>query len=73
MISYDFRRLKGRMVELGYNQKMLAEKIGISRVSLSKKMNGKCEFTLSELYALIKVLNISNVNYYFFDDVLKIS
>lgn len=37
----------------------LADKIGISRVSMSYKMNGKRDFTASEISRICNVLNLS--------------
>ena len=37
----------------------IAKKLGITRVSLWQKLNGKREFKLSEAYALADILGVS--------------
>lgn len=64
--------LKGKMAEKQFTQGLLAEKIGISENSLSRKMLGKREFRLSEMVEICKVLGIENPKEIFFDsDVPK--
>ena len=70
-MKYDFSRLKGRMVECGYSQVTLAKAIGISPATLSLKLNGKRDFTLTEMRTIVTVLHITNGDYYFFDPELK--
>ena len=53
-------KLRAKMKENGMSQNSVAEKIGISSNSLSRKLLGKREFTLSEVTALCQVLSIEN-------------
>lgn len=53
-------KLRAKIKENGMNQNSVAEKIGIFSNSLSRKLLGKREFTLSEVVALCKVLSIEN-------------
>jgi transcriptional regulator with XRE-family HTH domain len=55
----DTKQLKSVMVAKGITLKELAEKIGISRTSLSYKINNKVEFTSSEVAKIQKALNMS--------------
>lgn len=71
-MKVDFSRLKGRMAEMGMNMSAMANALGISRTSFSLKMNGKREFTLTELRTICKVLNITDADPYFFDTILNI-
>ena len=45
-------RLKGKMAENGFNSVKLADKLNISHTTMSLKLNGKREFTDSEIYIL---------------------
>ncbi|MDD4377188.1 MAG: helix-turn-helix transcriptional regulator [Eubacteriales bacterium] len=62
--------LRGKMAEKGVNQMQLAKKIGISGNSLSRKLLGKREFTLSEAVNICSALEIENPGPIFFDDVI---
>lgn len=64
--TVSFGKLKGRMAEVGITQNALAKSLGMSRSSLSLKMNGKREFTLAELRIIVEVLNIDDPRSYFF-------
>lgn len=59
--------LKGKMAENQINQAQLADAIGISENSLSRKLLGKREFRLSEVVNICEVLNIKNPRQIFFD------
>ena len=61
-----FGKLRGKMAEVGITQSALANSMGLSRASLSLKMNGKREFTLTELKIIVKLLNIDDPYSYFF-------
>lgn len=58
--------LRALFVQKGYTQSVIAEKIGISRQSMSCKMNNKVEFKVSEIEALCNILGITDKNKYFF-------
>lgn len=51
-------KLRGRIVEMGLTNKSLAEKIGLTEVGMSKRLNGKIQFTLKEICAIVDVLDI---------------
>lgn len=55
----NVRLLKGKMVEAGYTQRTLAEEMGISPQSLSRKMNQKRQFTLGEVLDICNLLGMS--------------
>ena len=59
-------KLRGKIAENGLNQEKLAQAIGISHVSLSKKINGNTDFTLKEVNAIAKTLKLSN------EDIIQI-
>ena len=56
----DANKLRAKITENGLSQNSVAKKMGISSNSLSRKLLGKREFTLSEVVALCEVLNIEN-------------
>ena len=53
-------KLKGAIVAAGYTQQTLAEKVSMSRNSLSSKINGSVGFTTDEVERICDVLGISN-------------
>lgn len=58
--------LRGKIVEKGYTQEKLAKEVGISSNSLSRKLLGKREFTLTEVVSICKILGITDpVNIFF--------
>lgn len=58
--------LKGKMAEKGVSQKELAQAIGISINSMSRKLSGKREFQLSEAVAISDFLQLENPGEIFF-------
>lgn len=56
----QIEELKRTMDESGMTMKAIAEKSGILRETLYNRLNGKGEFTASEIVALSRVLNLSN-------------
>lgn len=67
-MSYDYSKLLGRLREKGFTQSDLAQKIGLSECSLSKKLKGKSEFKQSEMRDIMNLINIelNEVANYFF-------
>ena len=60
--------LKSVISESGIKQYVLAKSLGISRQSLSKKLNGETQFTIAEATHLCNELQIPRdqiVNYFF--------
>ena len=67
-MKFNHSKLLGRMRECGFTQEQLAESIGVSKTTLSTKLNGQFYFTAKEMYAIGQVLNIptSEFGEYFF-------
>lgn len=59
-----FNKLKNEMTKQNISQSKVANKIGIGRVSLNYKLNGKTQFTLNEILIILETLNI-DFNEYF--------
>ena len=68
MRQFNTDRLRGRMVERGYNIKTLAEAIGVHPNTLSHKLYGNRYFTTREIADICMVLAITEeqIPYYFF-------
>jgi len=52
--------LLGKMVVNGHNQASLAEILGVSKNTMSAKINGKRPFNTDEILNICKVLKITN-------------
>ena len=55
---FDYRKLNGRIHEVCGSQKAFAEAIGISTVSLSRKMKNKAYFSQKEIEKSKEVLQL---------------
>lgn len=53
-------KIKAKIVEQGMTQGEVAKRIGISPNSLSRKLLGKRDFSLSEVMSLCAVLHLEN-------------
>lgn len=60
-------KIKAKIVECGMTQGEVAQIIGISANSFSRKLLGKRDFLLSEVIALCSVLNFDNPEEIFLD------
>lgn len=60
--------LKGRMVEKGFTQEKLAEAVGISTNSMSRKLLGERQFRLGEVVRICEVLEIDDPRDIFFNN-----
>ena len=52
-----YNKVKGKMREMGMTYQDVAEKLGMSRVLLGDKINGKSDFLVSEAVALANILS----------------
>lgn len=59
--------IKAKIKEKGLTQGEVAQRIGISNNSFSRKLLGKREFRLSEIRSLCEVLCIDNAKEIFLD------
>lgn len=65
-MKFNHLKLKGLMLEKGITQKDLAAAIGISSVSLNKKINGLTQFDAEDIVKISKILDINDYKPYFF-------
>ena len=56
----DLNKLKGKIVEKGWNVETLAEHIGVDRSSLYRKLNKFEKITIGEAQKIRIALNLSN-------------
>lgn len=56
----DKTSLKAAIMKRGLTQEKLAYMVNMSENSLSKKINGKVQFTLAEIHRMIHCLELSN-------------
>ena len=59
-IIYNARKLRGRIAESGLLKKDIARAIGITPQGLLNKIDGKTEFTASEIGELQALLELTN-------------
>lgn len=67
-MKITYSKLLGRIREMGLTQEQLAKEIGINKGTLSAKLNNQYSFTVKEILAIGKVLQIpkSEISDYFF-------
>lgn len=67
-LSFDYSKLKGRIVEKIGSQKAFAKLLGISEPTLTSRMNGYTEFSQKEIYRSAEILGIDPgvISLYFF-------
>lgn len=65
---FDYSKLLGRIKEKVDTQDKFAELLGMSTTTLSKKLNGKSEWTQAEINKACEILEIDSVDIpvYFF-------
>ena len=57
-MEFDYKKLKGRIIEKFGKQSALAKAIGMSEHSMSVKLNGKKYFTQTEIRKISDCLDI---------------
>lgn len=67
-MQFDYSKLLGKIREYGYTQESLAAAIGISKATMSLKLNNKANFGHAEISAICTILEIpiSEIGVYFF-------
>lgn len=67
----NYNKLKGLMKEKNITQNQLAREIGLCPTSLNRKLNGKRDFTISEINSIALYFNIfDDIQKYFFSEKL---
>lgn len=62
-MQYTYNKLRGRIVERYGNQEKFSSKIGISKVSVSKKLNGVTGFSQTDIEVWADALGIAKDEY----------
>lgn len=72
-MSFSYDKLKGKIKERFGTQDAFAKAIGMSRATLSIKLNNSSEFSQNEILKAIELLGLSKVNVdeYFFTQKVK--
>ena len=67
-MNWDYSKLRGRIKQECGTQDNFAVKLGIGRVSLSKRLNNQLEFEQAEIFKACSILKIkhSEIPAYFF-------
>lgn len=67
-MEFDYRKLRGKIREVYNTQDDFAKDLGIGRVSLSKRLTNKIEFSQQEIKKSCEILNIDKeeISQYFF-------
>lgn len=67
-MSFDYSKLRGKIVEKYGNQSNFASALGISENTLSLKMNNKVRFTTDDITTISRLLEIDagEIGKYFF-------
>ena len=68
-MAFNYRKLKGRIVEICETQQIFALKMGLSERTISQKLQGKISWTQKDILKALEVLNLdsSDVQEYFFN------
>ena len=66
-----FLKLKGRMTEMGFSRETLARAVGMNYQSMCRRLSGATDFTLKEVEAICRVLEIGDPTAYFFEKQVK--
>ena len=69
-VAFDYRKLKGRIVEKYGSQSKFVKEYGISENSFSMKMNNKTRFSSDDIVKMSEMLDIpkEKVGEYFFTE-----
>lgn len=67
-MAFDYSKLKGKIIEKYGSQSLFAKKIGVSKNTLSLKMNNRVRFTSNDIVKITDMLEIpkEEVGTYFF-------
>lgn len=72
---FEYSKLRGKIREFFGTEKEFAKALGISKTSLSAKLNGHVEFTQSEIASSVVLLEIphDSIHILFFNEKVKVS
>lgn len=67
----NIKKIKGLMAENDFTQVDLAVSLGLTKGTIQNKMNGKTEFTASELVKMSKIFKVVTMDIFFIDNLPK--
>lgn len=69
----DYRKLRGKIVEVCETQAEFARRMGVSERTISLKLNGKIDFTQSDIMKAVMLLNLvdEEIPSYFFTNKVQ--
>lgn len=72
-LSFSYNKLRGRIREKFGTQEKFAEKLGMSKTTLSLKLNNISEFNQKEMFDAMRALELDPalVNEYFFTEEVR--
>ena len=72
-MAYDYRKLKGRIIEMFGTQYEFAAAMGMSERTLTLKLSGRAIFKQTEITAACQLLEISDeeIPVYFFNLIVQ--
>lgn len=67
-MDFDYSKLRGRIREVCETQERFSDLMGMSKATISAKINNKSEFTQPEIIRAVEVLNLQydEISSYFF-------
>lgn len=67
-MAFDYSKLRGKIREIFKTQEAFASAIGVSRTTISAKLNSNVDFTQEEIAKSVEVLNLAHdeIPSYFF-------
>ena len=68
MVKFEYRKLRGKIIEVYKSQILFAEKLGVSEVTVSNKLNQKTQFNQDDIITWCYALGIdlTDAGMYFF-------
>lgn len=72
-MEFDYARLRGRIREVCETQDRFSELMGMSKATISAKLNNKSEFSQPEIVRAVKILNLraDEITPYFFTPIVQ--
>lgn len=73
-MEFDYAKLRGRIREVCETQERFSDLMGMSKATISAKINNKSEFTQPEIIRAVEVLGLSfdEISSYFFTPSVQI-
>ena len=67
-VVFDYRKLRGRIIELYGSQSAFVKAFGSSENTFSRKLNNKIRFSVNDIMLMIRLLKIQicDIGEYFF-------